>query len=410
MACENALKEIVVLYRAVGKPEISSNNRFEASVIATQDIIQAITSCNQLDGCYGRFEELLINDSELRRDQGVAIGDNVFLSWALSTNGTPPIYKNFHSMFNSRKTLFKGKTIEEFFIASDDLLVLEGSENKKANCLKAICELINLLSEAAHYHDEKSQADTYRLVFVTNTNSNNGYHPVLLETKFTEVDLTEKQPDLTALREIISADKFKQSHAEEKICMFRLCLAEVIESTPSGKTVFSHVLENWSDLLQNYKKSFDVYLSGFSFSKLRNDLAKTEVDIAYSLSKVLSDITGKLFSIPISFVALLSMAKLDTVAENVVFVIGTMLVSLIVSGLVRNQLLLKNNIDSSTKLIFEQFEFKKDDYPEELKQCLENAKSTIDKQSRLLGITLHSARVVGWLVTLIAITVFNLKF
>ncbi len=410
LSVSDALKGIVNLYRLIGKPKISTDNRFEAIITSDNEIACAINFCIELPAKFGRFEELLVNGDELRDGQKIIVGQKLSISWALPTSGTPPIYKSFEELLSLRKTIFKGESIECFYVADEDLLVDSSSDDSKANILNQICELISLLSKVAHYHDEKSRADTFRLVYVTNINSENGFHPVLLETKFDKNDLEIEPIDLTALKEIIHASEFSQSHSEEKLSMFRLCLAEMIELTPSNCNTFSFLLGNWSELIQSYKKSFDVYLSGFSFSKVRNELAKSEVEIANSLSKVLGDVTGKLFSIPISFAALLTMSKLKTIEENLMFVIGTILVSLIISGLTRTQLLLKKNIDAGGKLIFSQFEQNGADYPNDLKTCLSDARTTISKQSRLLGTALHGARVVGWLISIIAVAIFVQKF
>ncbi|MGR7921574.1 hypothetical protein ACU6RQ_10755 [Zobellella denitrificans] len=407
---ETALKAVVSLYRTAGRPEVLENNRFEADIVANEQIINAITTCEKLDNPFGRFEELLVDNSEYIDGQDILNGQQLQLCWALSTSGELPFYRSFEHLINTRKTLFKGEMPETYYIANEDLLVDQNHSVEKSLRLKSICQLIKYLSQIAHYHDEKSHADTFRLVFVINDTSKNGYHPVVLETKYTESELDGSELNLATLKEIVVAESNAESHAQEKTSMFRLCLAEMVESTPNEKNTFSHILDNWEELLKRYKQSFDIYLSGFSFNKVRNELAKAEVEVANSLSKVLSDITGKLFSIPVSFAALLTMKKLESIEENVLFVIGTLIVSLIISGLVRSQLLLKRNIDSSSKMIFSQLNQKKEEYPEELQKCLEDAKYTISKQSRLLGITLHGARIVGWSISFTAILLFVIKF
>ncbi|AVJ56740.1 hypothetical protein C5610_10865 [Idiomarina sp. OT37-5b] len=407
---EVILSSIVSLYRASGRPHIGDNNRIEAELSATEQLISAIQKCQSLDNTFGRFEELLVDDLELGDNQQIAPGQQVQFRWALSTGGVLPFYNSFSQLLTNRKTLFKGDIPETYYISQDDLLVEPNHKGPKSTRLASICKLISLLSEIAHYHDEKTHAETYQLVFVINDTSKNGYHPVVLETRFEEDDLDGEELDLRTLSVIVDSEKSAESHAQEKASMFRLCLAETIEATPKEINTFKYVLNTWEELLRKYKQNFDIYISGFSFSKLRNELAKAEVEIANSLSRVLSDVTGKLFSIPISFAALLTMKKLDSVGEGALFVSGALLVSLIISGLVRNQLLLKNNIDASQRMVFNQFEQKREDYPQDLKNCLDEAKMTIDKQSKLLGLTLHGARAVGWSISITATYIFWMKF
>ncbi|RPH23276.1 MAG: hypothetical protein CBB67_000900 [Alteromonadaceae bacterium TMED7] len=407
---ESALWSIVSLYRSSGKPPIGASNRIEVELNATESLIEAIEECRLLNSSLGRFEDLLVDDSEIDNNEKIRVGQRVQFCWALSTGGDLHFFKSYGHLLSNRKTLLKGDLPDIYYIADVDLMVEPSLSEPKSDRLRSICDLIKLLSEIAHYHDEKSQADTYQLVFVVNDSSKSGYHPVVLETRFDESDLNGNALNLGALSDIVSAEQNAESHAQEKASMFRLCLAETIEGISNENNVFKYILNNWDELLRKYKQSFDIYISGFSFSKVRSELAEAEVEIANSLSKVLSDVTGKLFSIPISFAALLTMNKLDSVGESVLFVMGTLLVSLIISGLVRSQLLLKSNIDASRAMVFNQFEQKREDYPPDLKNCLDEAQNTIGKQSALLGFTLHGARVLGWLVSICALYIFWMRF
>lgn len=124
----------------------------------------------------------------------------------------------------------------------------------------------------------------------------------------------------------------------------------------------------------------------------------------------MNDITGKLFGIPISLVALISMLKLESILENLVLVFGTLLFSLIVSGLVKNQLLLRKSINIGADLTFSTYKVEKASYPIDLKNCLACAEKTFQAQSRFLLLGLWSARVIVWLVTFIAVYIFTEKF
>ena len=124
----------------------------------------------------------------------------------------------------------------------------------------------------------------------------------------------------------------------------------------------------------------------------------------------MNDITGKLFGIPISLVALISMLKLESILENLVLVFGTLLFSLIVSGLVKNQLLLRKSINIGADLTFSTYKVEKASYPSDLKSCLKNSEKTFKAQSRFLLLGLWSARVIAWLITFIAVYIFIEKF
>ncbi|KXS34071.1 MAG: hypothetical protein AWU56_2317 [Idiomarina sp. T82-3] len=313
------LQTIVTLYRAFGKPSLIEKNSFSATAIASTEIIDAIKDCQALSPSCGRFDEVLVNGKEQRADQALKVGDEISIRWLLSTNGQIPFYRDYCHLLESRTSIYKGSAPDFYYVSDEDFINDEVSCSQTSQRLQKLCQVIECLSVIAQYHDEKSTSDTFRLVFIVPESETKPHQPIVLDTKFRMSDLAGPEIDISTIQEIATAISSEETHAQEKAGLFRLCLADIIESTPEACSSFSYLIQEWPTLLQKYKQSYETYISGFAFNRVRSELAKVEVEIASSLSKALNDITTKLLSIPISFAALLTMSKLESIEENVIF-------------------------------------------------------------------------------------------
>ena len=403
-----ALEKVVSLYRLIGCPRVE-NGTFTAEIEVTPELKCAMSNCDELSISYGEFDELLKNNSfDISSPSEISEGDTIKLKWKIATNGSVLFFNSYADLLENHKSVFRGENLDQFYIAQDNVLSTEGGENSRLATLTSVVNLISLLSKIAHYHDEKTKEDVFRLVFILTEKDT--HKPYVLKTLFQEIDLSIGAIDLSTLNELVEAQDENYAHSSEKLGIFRFALANVISQCPPSDNEFSYLLKHWRELLTEYKASFDIYISGFSFNKVRTELAKAEIELASSLSKVMNDITGKLFGIPISLVALISMLKLESILENLVLVFGTLLFSLIVSGLVKNQLLLRKSINIGADLTFSTYKVEKASYPSDLKSCLKNSEKTFKAQSRFLLLGLWSARVIVWLITFISVYIFIEKF
>lgn len=403
-----ALEKVVSLYRLIGCPRVE-NGTFTAEIEVTSELKCAMSNCDELSISYGEFDELLKNNSvDISSPSEISEGDTIKLKWKIATNGSVLFFNSYADLLENHKSVFRGENLDQFYIAQDNVLSTEDGENSRLATLTSVVNLISLLSKIAHYHDEKTKEDVFRLVFILTEKDT--HKPYVLKTLFQEIDLSIGAIGLSTLNELVEAQDKNYAHSSEKLGIFRFALANVISQCPPSDNEFSYLLKHWSELLTEYKASFDIYISGFSFNKVRTELAKAEIELASSLSKVMNDITGKLFGIPISLVALISMLKLESILENLVLVFGTLLFSLIVSGLVKNQLLLRKSINIGADLTFSTYKVEKASYPSDLKSCLKNSEKTFKAQSRFLLLGLWSARVIAWLITFIAVYIFIEKF
>ncbi|HEI6849661.1 TPA: hypothetical protein SJ558_000594 [Yersinia enterocolitica] len=264
--------------------------------------------------------------------------------------------------------------------------------------------MIKSLSGIAHYHDTKSELDNYRLVFVKNSDSKST--SIVLETSFDDKMILNNLIDDTILKEFTTNDHSHIPHYGEKLGTFRNTLVEFI--TDNGFT-FSELIEQWSLFLKLFENNLSTYMSGFSFHKARNEVAKAESEMADKLSKIISDISLKILSIPISFIAALGMLKMNGILELVISFVGLLITSTLVILMVMNQEKQFIRICHSKELMFKPIQSKANTYPEDLAQEISSVVQAFDENQKLTQFTLLAFKVLSGLPTFIALIILIVK-
>ncbi|WP_110654442.1 hypothetical protein [Salinicola halimionae] len=108
----------------------------------------------------------------------------------------------------------------------------------------------------------------------------------------------------TDLDLIIDLDWFEKEvfytdvHKANKIEMFRSILGEMYKDE---KTVsFSDVLRDFNILVIKLQRSYDLFVSEFSYDKIKSQIEKDKLDFTSRLNRVLSDIQNQLLAVPVA--------------------------------------------------------------------------------------------------------------
>ncbi len=64
-------------------------------------------------------------------------------------------------MLTKRLSLHQGENVEDFYFWSTGIDSKSDSGSKLKEKIESICTLINGLADLAHYHDSKSETDTF---------------------------------------------------------------------------------------------------------------------------------------------------------------------------------------------------------------------------------------------------------
>lgn len=304
-----------------------------------------------------------------------------------------------------RASISKGNLPEQFYIVESNYSFEDKDKTiPEMVILEKICRFIRQLSFIAHYHDSKGAQDYHKLVFLQGGRDASS-SSLIIETRVDEsLLLIQEFPDTTVLDELASKEaKENDLHYLEKKNLFYTSLFEFIKTLPvEKKDYFPTLLKNWKKFSDLYQNNLETYLSGFAFHKAKKEVAQAELKLAEDYSKVLTDITGKLLSIPLSMAIVISIAKTDTPhSVKMLLFLCLLLTGGIVTMSIINQKAQLKRIKNAKQLIFSAFKGKEEFYPDDLKQHIINMKTALNNNEKRLGIILNVYLLGCWAPTII---------
>ncbi|MFA0251501.1 MULTISPECIES: hypothetical protein [Vibrio] len=377
----------------------------------TNAAFKAILSSSGSGKAPARVDEATCDDVNLQlNEHDVRVGSKVSAKIRIANNGSEKFYASYADLLSSA-SIKSGVVPASFYIIKDDEFLESGNtaeNDERYSQLLKICEMIIGLKKLAHYYDKTTKTSPNTLVFLAGDSHNS--HPIVLDICLRESALTANLSDINVLTSLLSDKAKLEAHFEPQKGIFYSSLGEFLSGlTP--ESAFCKLIENWIDFAAVYQRNYSTYLSGFAFHKAKKEVAESEVKIAEQLSKVTSDLTGKLFSIPISIAAVVTMfSKSSTFITNGLVVFGLLLAALLIVGIIANQ---KNQLDSvkQAKDIIEQsIEGNKNSYPAELLKHIEGMSKRLDSHIRTAGCWLFIFRLLAWVPALLGIVVFYFQY
>ncbi|ACD95130.1 hypothetical protein [Trichlorobacter lovleyi] len=404
-----ALAPIVKLYRKANRPPISGGV-FSSLLAIDTDVISLIKSIRELNS--NLFDEILVDDAEITTTEALPDqGSQVELIFRLPTGTDCKFYPSLSGLITGAPKISRGEMPSEFYLIEEDYFNGTDTPFPKLEKLSVVCKLIKGLSDLAHYHDEKTAAGHYRLIFIQPEDSTQpASKTVEIDTTINVDMLDGRIPDLTLVESLRADNPKTDPHYSSKVGVFRVSLAEFLQKCPVGQPTFSFLVSEWEDFINIFNNNLDTYLSGFAFHKAKREVAEAELKIADEFSKIIIDITGKLLGIPISLAAAIAIMKSTSVLESLMIVIGLGLATLIFSGTVGNQQRQLQRIIHAKNIVFNALEGKQEVYPDELKSAISEMKTGLDKNENKLRWLLRLFRCLSWAPFLVGVVIFGVFY
>lgn len=396
------LETVVELYRISGKPHYDGMS-FSATIPFTPTTTGPISKLAINSNLYGRFEVLEIDDIQwVEGTPFPRIGTEIYFSFVTYNRNAEKFYIS-RSEFLSANTLKKGVMPSDFYIAEDDFISTCLITPEYIDKTKKLCEFITCLSKLAHYHDTKKELINYKLVFVKNSDSKSS--SISIETDFSE-KLINSKFDVRTINYLSDEKNKFNPHFNESLGIFRNSLVDyVIENNIN----FHSLTEQWDEFQDYYNKNLAVYLSGFSFHKSRKDVASAETEFAEKTSKIISELTIKLLSIPLSLIASLGIAKLDKGLDISIAFIGVVITSTILLMVIKNQENQFKRIKHAKNLVFEPFQKDKDTYPPALQGAISEVLRELNENELTASRTLDAFKGLSLTPVIVAIISLVIK-
>ena len=395
-----ALSSIVKLFRLVGCPEIVSG-KVSASASFSKDIVTLIKIIQGQST--NIFKEILIDNNEIfASDDFPENGSTIEFIFQLPSSDAQRFYESIFDFIKTCRQASRGDLPEKFYLIDHDYLHGEDDPFEEIIKLEKICQLIKGLSEIAPYHEQRC-IDHLKLIFVHpggETKPTNGVFE--LNTKITQEMLTVNTLDISIVDALTKGTPEKNPHYNLQKGIFGASLSEFVSQKYRAEDSFSYLILNWNNFLLLYQKNLETFLSGFAFHKAKKEVAEEEIKIADQLSKIINDIIGKMLGIPISFAAIVALTKSSNLTESVIITLGLLLAAIVLSGTISNQQNQLKRIIHAKNLIIKSIEIKKDTYPEELKNQVEEMSCNLDSNQKKLISILWTFRILSWLPIIIS--------
>ncbi|OWJ13002.1 hypothetical protein CDC07_22460 [Pseudomonas aeruginosa] len=218
----------------------------------------------------------------------------------------------------------------------------------------------------------------------------------MISTKITSDMIGVKLNHLELLEQILHPKNANKAHLLERMMMFRLSIADTLDSAASLGEPLSIVVKEWGAILSQYRINLQSYVHGFSFEKVRQEVARAELKYAKSLSAILGDIAGKLLALPVSLAGLILLNKSDDLLEAWVLSLGLLIVSYILLSTINNQKLQVVRLKHSFDMVFEGFESRKHTYPKKIQALLAETITQLNGQVQSLRDTFYLLSQISW--------------
>ncbi|ERK13025.1 hypothetical protein L581_3158 [Serratia fonticola AU-AP2C] len=396
------LSKLVTLYRLSNLPSCDGRE-FSAVIPYTTEVRDLLVQISATSK-HGSFELIEI-DQEIY-DIGETLplsGKEVYFIVTLSRGDAVRFYLNKEDLLKIN-SLKKGVLPQDFYIIDIDYYYSEKIKNEEIEKLIEICSLIQSISKLAHYHDTKTDSQNYRLVFIKNADGNST--SIVIEPAISLDMLKPPSIGHDFLKNLCNDESLFDPHHNEKIGVFR---NTIVEFSEENNLSFPELVKNWDKFNSLYQNNLAVYLSGFSFHKTRKEVAKAESELAEKLSKITGDITLKILSIPVSFLAAIGMLKLSNINELLISLFGLAITSVLIFLMIYNQEKQFQRICHAKDLLFTPFISKLHTYPEELADEVRTAIDAFDQNQDLTKKTIIFFKVTSWSPTFLAGLIFIVK-
>ena len=301
----------------------------------------------------------------------IELGNNVTLHFIPPKLKLGQLHVTFDDYLKNSKNRIK--EANSYYILSESYYNKDEHHPQHIINYRMLLRLISLFKESAAYLDETN----CELVFLE---TNVTKIPIIFDAKNVQTLDHEKVNNFIAL--------FAQdTHRDQKLTI----LANTIKSmcdTKNKDSAFAYLINEIPQLNDSFNKGYNLYVSGFSYDKILDQLRVAKIEEMGKIHKVFSDIQNQILGIPVATLIVATQMKLATDWDgqaliNTAVVLGSIFFTAMIMFVMFNQW-------QTLSAIADELNYKE-------KQAQTNYKSIygdIQKTFKSLRARIHTQRVV----------------
>ena len=165
---------------------------------------------------------------------------------------------------------------------------------------------------------------------------------IFLQGEKLELSLSYSSGDLIKLEgldQFISDFVKAEIHKEQKATIIKGVLIEMLKNNEIDKLTLSCLIKRFSEFLDRVNANYQLYVSEFSFEKIKEQVESEKFEFTLKLNKIFSDIQNQLLAVPIALVLVSSQMKMASGLSflNMSIWCGVLVFGVFMSLLIRNQ-------------------------------------------------------------------------
>lgn len=315
------------------------------------------------------------------------VGENIIV------NILPPKMRvgQFHWTFSDYLKNGKNRTKEasSYFIVEDRFYNRDQEIPLHVQKYRALLRIIALYKEASAYLDEPN----CELVFVDS-------NVLKVPVNYTVADLAHINLDSYMS---FLANFAEDTHKEQKLTILANSIKSICE-TKSKDYSFSYLINDFSQLEDSFNKGYRVFVSGFSYDKILDQLRVAKIEEMGKIHKVFSDIQNQALGIPVATIIVATQMKQakgwDVQAlVNTAVVLGALFFTAMILFVIFNQW-------QTLNAIADELNYKKEQAKNNYKSIYDDIKSTF----RSLTVRLYTQKAVFGLLAIFVVVGIILTF
>ncbi|OOF01923.1 hypothetical protein [Salinivibrio sp. MA607] len=396
------LEAFVKLYRTIDSPSLQDGGQLQFDCVLDSQTLKLLWNVKE-SGI--EIEEIEHGDDVVSLEEvATADGTSASVHLSIPMSGDYNVFRDLDDLLERAIELVNGKIASDFYVCDDNYWHHESEASEATDTedvytnLQRYCELVGSLEKLASYHDKKQNSTNHELVFISSDETTTS-KPVVLRPCITRELLELPIIDISTITDLTSDKSEKQANINRERAIFKVSIIEFFENLSLNHSVsnFNHLIRSWKDFITLYNNNFETYMSGFAFHKAKKEVADVELKVAEQYSKVLGDIAGKLFGLPVSFAALLGFfAEKATFISDTLIIFGIVSATWLMTRLVANQIAQLQRISHAKDISFGSIQGKETQYPQALINEIKSAKDAIDLNANKLERDLKYLAALVW--------------